>query len=249
MWALLYGRLSMIRRGAALAAFLLLTTLTSAVAIAEPPPDPAPADATPAANVAAPPPDAALPVDDAAIPSAEPATTKTPDGFTLTVSSKDETMRAVPPLTTAVSSRDYIVGGTFQGSIRGPGEGFRGVLEVGYQIGCGIDMSTSNGVTMTGSIGETPGLAVPAGAAAVIPTFLFPISGGIAVALKPGLVNIIPVNKKEFKGEDPWVSISNFHVKIDGCVGQSFIRSYATLTRSTEISDSVLSWMGTTKTV
>ena len=43
--------------------------------------------------------------------------------------------------------------------------------------------------------------------------------------------------------------ISNFHVKIDGCVGQSFIRSYVTMTQETEQSDSVLSWLGVTKTL
>ena len=43
--------------------------------------------------------------------------------------------------------------------------------------------------------------------------------------------------------------ISNFHVKIDGCVGQSFIRSYATLTRETDESDVVLSYVGVTTTV
>jgi hypothetical protein len=46
---------------------------------------------------------------------------------------------------------------------------------------------------------------------------------------------------------DGWVMISNFHVKIDGCVGQSLIRSYATLTRQTDQSDVVLSYVGVTK--
>jgi hypothetical protein len=89
------------------------------------------------------------------------------------------------------------------------------VLEVGYQIGCGIDMSSSNGVTLTGTAGFTAGIGLTTGAAGAIPTFLAPVSGGIAVGLKPGIVNIVPVNKKEFKGAEPWVMISNFHVKID----------------------------------
>ena len=53
----------------------------------------------------------------------------------------------------------------------------------------------------------------------------------MSVGLKPGIINIVPVDKKEFKGPEPWVMITNFHVKIDGCVGESFIRSYVTLTR------------------
>ncbi len=75
------------------------------------------------------------------------------------------------------------------------------------------------------------------------------IGGGVTVGLKPGIINIVPVSKKEFKGADPWVSISGFHVKIDGCVGQSFIRSYAVLTRSTDQSDAIQAYYGATKQV
>jgi MspA len=76
-----------------------------------------------------------------------------------------------------------------------------------------------------------------------------PVNGVITVGLKPGLVVVVPVDKKEFKGPNPWVMISNFHIKIDGCVGQSFNRSYAVLTRQTDQSDVVLSYVGTTKAV
>jgi len=38
-------------------------------------------------------------------------------------------------------------------------------------------------------------------------------------------------------------------VKIDACLGQSFIRSYATLTRSTDTSDAGLSYYGVTTVV
>ena len=43
--------------------------------------------------------------------------------------------------------------------------------------------------------------------------------------------------------------VSSFRVKIDGCVGESFIRSYAFLTRSTAMSDAVLAWYGVTKKI
>ena len=195
---------------------------------------------------------AATAVDDGRVPPGPPANLTTPDGWTLTLSSRDETALPVAPLTTAVSSRDYIVGATFIGSLSGPGEA-RGILEVGYDIGCGIDMTTSNGVSLTGTTGLTPTLGV-SGPIAGLPTTIAPlistpVGGAITVGLKPGLVNIVPVNKKEFKGNNPWVMVANFHVKIDGCVGQSFIRSYATLTRQTDESDVVLSYVGVTKAV
>ena len=131
----------------------------------------------------------------------------------------------------------------------------RGTLEVGYQIGCGIDMSTSNGVTLAGTVGMNTSVGLlgtdvvsplPEG---ILPGIGGSIGGGVTVGLKPGIINIVPVSKKEFKGADPWVSISGFHVKIDGCVGQSFIRSYAVLTRSTDQSDAVLAYYGATKQV
>ncbi len=175
----------------------------------------------------------------------------------LTVSATDETQRPVPPLTTALSSRDYIVGGTVNASLTGPEEDGppHGILEVGYQIGCGIDMSTSQGVTMASTVGVTPSLGlggvdiVPGPRRADCRCLLSPVSGGVAVGLKPGIVNIVPVTKKEFEGAGPWVMISGFHIKIDGCVGQSFIRSYAILTRSTDVSDAILAYYGVTKVV
>lgn len=233
-----------LRRAAAIVGCLAVSVGAAPPSWAEPEPGPAPADAAPVANYGRTP--------DGRVPSAPPANLTTPDGWTLTLASRDETQLPVAPLTTATSSREYIVGGTFIGALSGPGEA-RGVLEVGYDIGCGIDMSTSNGVSFTGTTGLTPTLGVtgpigglPTTAAPLIST---PVGGAITVGVKPGFVNIIPVDKKEFKGNNPWVMVANFRIKIDGCVGQSFIRSYATLTRQTDQSDVVLSYVGVTQTV
>jgi hypothetical protein len=116
-------------------------------------------------------------------------------------------------------------------------------------------MSTSNGVSLTGTVGLNPSLGIlgtvvgsplPDG---ILPGLGGNIGGGITVGLKPGIINVVPVTKKEFDGAAPWVMISNFHVKIDGCVGQSFLRSYAFLTRSTKTSDAIVAYYGETKTV
>lgn len=194
----------------------------------------------------------AAPPADGKIASGTPVTVNTPDGWVLTLGARDESQVPVAPLTTAVSSREYLANGIFIASLAGPAEP-RGLLEVGYEIGCGIDMSTSNGVTMAGSAGVTPslGLSGPLGGlpTGMLPVISTPVNGVITVGLKPGFVLVVPVNKKEFKSANPWVMISNFHIKIDGCVGQSFIRSYATLTRQTDQSDVVLSYVGSTTTV
>jgi hypothetical protein len=195
---------------------------------------------------------AAAPPADGRVASSDPAIVKTPDGWTLGLGARDEMQVPVAPLTTAISSREYLSSGIFVGSLIGP-EPPRGELEVGYEIGCGIDMSTSNGVTMAGGAGITPSIGLtgplsglPTG---ILPVLSTPVNGVLSVGLKPGLIIVVPVVKKQFKSANPWVMISNFHVKIDGCVGQSFIRSFATLTRVTDQSDVVLSYVGVTKAV
>jgi hypothetical protein len=194
-------------------------------------------------------PDGAPPPPEGLVVSSPPVIKETPDGWKLEMSAKDETQVVIAPLTTAISSREYAVGGVFNGKLTGPegDEPPQGTLEVGYEIGCGIDMSTSNGVTMSGSLGFTPGLGLAGGGG--IPTVLSPVSGGLTVALKPGLINVVPVSKKEFEGYEPWVMVDGFRVKIDGCVGESFIRSYAYLTHSTDVSEAIVAWYGVTKKV
>lgn len=83
----------------------------------------------------------------------------------------------------------------------------------------------------------------------IAPVLSTPFVGGVAIGLRPGLINTVPVGRKEFTGHDPWVSISGFNVKIDGCVGESFIRSNAVLTHATDQSDSILGYYGTTRKV
>ncbi len=195
------------------------------------------------------------PADDGKVASTPPITDESPDGWIMTVGGMNEVQRAVSPLTTAISTREYQVSGTFTGSLKGPGGGAaKGVLEVGYQIGCGIEMTTGNGVIVSGNLGGSAALGVGVLPTGILQDLEFPsiggnVGGGVAVSLKPGLVNIVPVAKKAFVGTAPWVGIHKFRIKIDGCVGVSFIRSYATLAKSTDDSDGILSWYGVTKNV
>ena len=234
-------------RSAALAAVIVVALAGPASAD---PVDPAGPDIQPVAAA-----EAAPPVDDGKVASNPPITDKSPDGWIMTVGGKDEVQRAVAPLTTAISTREYQVSGNFTGSLKGPSGGpAKGVLEVGYQIGCGIEMTTGNGVLISGNAGGAAGIGVgvlPSGALQdfEIPSIGANIGGGVAVSLKPGLVNIVPVTKKTFAGTAPWVGIHNFRIKIDGCVGESFVRSYATLAKSTDDGDGILSWYGVTKNV
>ncbi|MGV1006855.1 MAG: MspA family porin, partial [Candidatus Nanopelagicales bacterium] len=173
-------------RAAAIAAVTLVALAGPASAD---PADPAGPDVQPVAA-------SAPPVDDGKVASNPPMTDKSPDGWIMTVGGKDEVQRAVAPLTTAVSTREYQVSGTFTGSLKGPGGGpAKGVLEVGYQIGCGIEMTTGNGVLLSGQAGGSAGIGVglPFGypdsskvSDLFIPSIGANIGGGIAISLKPG---------------------------------------------------------------
>ena len=79
---------------------------------AVPPPPPGVAEVVPVANNIP-------PVDTGAVASEVPGIATTLDGRTLTVAAKDETQLPVAPLTTSLSARDWLVGGTFTGATTG----------------------------------------------------------------------------------------------------------------------------------
>jgi hypothetical protein len=219
----------MLNRFAALAACSLIPLGTAPIALADPPAD-----------------DAGPPPDNGAVASAEPGVVTTPDGWTLTVVATNETQLPIAPLTTAVSSREYLVGGTFTGTVTGGGKTSLngGVLEAGYQIGCGIELGQVRLIGQAGvqlNFGTLTGL-VPTGVS-------FPLSGTIEIHPKPGTVSTVTVDKKSFKAAPVRVTLKDTHIKVDGCVGQSFIRSYATLTSSTTDTDDVVAYYGVTKAV
>ena len=209
---------------------MLIPLGTAPVALADPPAD-----------------DVGPPPDTGVVGSAEPGIVTTPDGWVLTVVAKDETQLPVAPLTTAVSSREYLVGGTFTGTVTGSGKTTLsgGTLEAGYQVGCGIELGQ---VRLIGQVGVgTAGSRIAGG---LIPTGVtFPISGTIEIHAKPGTVSTVTVDKKEYKAAPVRVTLKDTHIKVDGCVGQSFLRSYATLTSATADTDDVVAYYGVTKAV
>jgi hypothetical protein len=186
------------------------------------------------------------PPDNGIVGSAEPGVVTSPDGYTLTVVAANETQLPVAPLTTALSSREYLVGGTFTGTVTGKGKTTLtgGTLEAGYQIGCGIELGQVRLIGQAGvNVAAVPGLM--GGLANVT----FPLSGTIEIHPKPGTVSTVTIDKKTFKTAPVRVTLKDTHVKVDGCVGQSFLRSYATLTSSTTDTDDIVAYYGITKSV
>jgi MspA len=229
----------MLNRLATLAAVsTLLTVGTAPLALADPPPDSDPAVA---------PVNAPLPPE-GAVPSAPAGVLNTPDGWNLSVVGSNETQLPVAPLTTALSSREYLVAGTFTGTVSGSGKTklTGGTLEAGEQIGCGI---ISDEEEINPGANFSPSIKIPFTGAAT------DVGGGIGVSLqgkiylKPGTVTTVAIDKKSFKGKTARVSITGVRIKTDTCAGQSFIRSYATLTSSTDNTDDVITYLGVTKSV
>ncbi|MDT5015764.1 MAG: hypothetical protein QOD39_1924 [Mycobacterium sp.] len=227
----------MLTRFAMLAAVCIATPVATAPLAMSQPPSPPPADP------------AAAPVNptnplppEGAVPSAAPGILDTPDGWHLEVTGSNETQLPVAPLTTAISSREYLIAGTFTGKITGGG-GTKltgGTMEAGEQIGCGI---ISDETEINPGAGITPGLT------AAGPTLAFSASLQGKVYLKPGTVTTVAIDKKKFKGTTTRITITGVRIKTDQCAGQSFIRSYATLTSSTDNTDDVITYLGVTKAV
>jgi hypothetical protein len=210
-------------------------------AVSDPAPDPAVppvAAGSDAAALTAPP-----APDTGAVASEVPGIAKTLDGRTLTVAAKNETQLPVAPLTTSMAARDWLVGGTFTGSTTGSVSG--GTLEIGYQIGCGVEMDK---VKLNGSIQGTFGNSSLGITGFNAPgTMSLPIQGQVEVEPRPGTVTNVQVDKKSFKGTSARVTVKDIHIKVDNCVGASSLRSYAILTSSGTDDDDIVAYYGVTK--
>lgn len=227
----------------------------AAPAYADPPPDSAAADpaapvvapaAVPAGN-AAPPPPAAL---SGPIASGAPGTLTTPEGLVLTVVGTKESLDPVTSLNNTPWSREYVVKGVFNGTVSGPGHDAvqGGVLEAGYQIGCGITQTDLHSIS---TAGITPGTGIPLlDGEGLFPVFISAnASQQLRLVLEPGRVNNVSVTRKEFEGDWARVSITGLRIRVDGCHGQAFIRSFATFTSSSDDNSAVVTYLGVTRAV
>ncbi len=52
------------------------------------------------------------------------------------------------------------------------------------------------------------------------------------------------MTKKKFKGKQTRVTLKDVHIKIDSCVGQSFLRSYAVLTSKSSGTEDIVAYYG-----
>lgn len=246
-------RLMLCRSIALAVCCLSVATVIAPGVLADPAADPVvvPADATgaPVDPTAAPASGVAPPAASGPVPSGNPGTLTTPEGLVLTVSASKESLDPVTALTNTPWSREYIVGGVFSGKATGTGhsEVDGGVLEAGYQIGCGIRQQDLHSIS---TAGITPGTGIPFVDGELLPVFLSAnASEQLRLVLEPGRVNTVSVTRKEFEGDWARVAITGMRIWIDGCAGQSFIRSFATFTSSTDDNADVVTYLGVTRDV
>ncbi len=222
----------------------------AAPAHADPPPDSAAADpaapvVAPAGNAAPPPPALSGPIQ-----SGPPGTLTTPEGLVLSVTGTKESLDPVTSLNNTPWSREYVVKGVFNGTVSGPGQDAveGGVLEAGYQIGCGITQTDLHSIS---TAGITPGTGIPLlDGEGLFPVFISAnASQQLRLVLEPGRVNNVSVTRKEFEGDWARVSITGLRIRVDGCHGQAFIRSFATFTSSTDDNAAVVTYLGVTRAV
>ncbi len=169
----------------------------------------------------------------------------TEDGWELWISKTTEDVQRVPNLAETPFTREGFVSLSAAADIGGEGREAvnSGTLQLGYQIGCQIDVS--NGLTMGLSAAIGPNVAVT-----VAPTPGVSV-GGSALALpsmsttiKPGTINSITLGTKPLAGPHGSISVDQIQIKIDACAGAVSLRSFAIVSISTATADNSVAVYG-----
>ena len=157
-------------------------------------------------------------------------TASTPAGA-LTVTLTDDVVESVPSLTAMPTSSEGVVSASGVATATGPGaqDITSGTLDVGYQVGCAIDISggvqlaveTPAGPSLT--IFPTPGLGMN-----------FGITPSVLVNPKFGVSQDVSLGKQTVNGPDATVSFHAVDLKVDGCIGGVTVRPYAVYTVTTD---------------
>ncbi|MET9490519.1 MspA family porin [Nocardia sp. NPDC006630] len=162
-------------------------------------------------------------------------TVVTEDGWSLSVSKLGETVDRVPNLASAPFTREGFVSLRAAADITGNGRSDVkwGVLDTGYQIGCQVDVSNGLHLGLGFSIGPSVGLSIigpDVGAHASV-------SPNVSTTLKPGSINTVSFATKSVVDHHASVADDQEEVKVDGCMGPVTLRSFATITISTDTAD------------
>ncbi|WP_225728753.1 MULTISPECIES: MspA family porin [unclassified Nocardia] len=172
-------------------------------------------------------------------------TTRTDDGWDLTVTKTAETLDRYPNLASTPTTREGFV--SLKGIAEYHGAGKHkvdaGDIAFGYQLGCQVDVSSglqlglgfSFGPNVGVTVGGTPGVTV-GGSAAVIPS--------MQTTLKPGAITTIVFGTKPLAGQRASIAAEQVEIKVDACAGPVTLRSFATATIKTSAADHAVTVYG-----
>ncbi|WP_040827727.1 MspA family porin [Nocardia jiangxiensis] len=185
-------------------------------------------------------------------------TVRTADGRTLVIGARAE---QVQRLTVGVSAtREALVTDEAYASLsrRGRARLRDGTIHIGYQIGCAValgKLSTTLGGLI--SVLGINGAGAPKSAITVTPhpdrppefsqAVLYPgiaIQQKISLELDPGTVIDVPLATGPVRNYRALIGVRKTDLRIEGCLGPAAIRSYATLTTTSALSDDTVAVYG-----
>ncbi|MDH6678928.1 hypothetical protein M2284_003141 [Rhodococcus sp. LBL1] len=172
-------------------------------------------------------------------------TAATPAGG-LTVTLTNDTVESVPRVANMPTSSEGLMSATAIASATGAGVGdiTNSTLDVGYQVGCPIDISDGPQLAIETTAGPslnifpTPGMGMN-----------FGITPSITINPKLGVNQDVSLGKQEVSGPDAAVSFDAVHVKVDGCLGGVTVRPYAVYTVTTAHGNHSVATYGTPRTL
>ncbi|TDZ86347.1 MspA [Mycobacteroides salmoniphilum] len=162
----------------------------------------------------------------------------TDDGWHLSAALSRMAINSVPNMAATAFTREGFVTGKAAANIDGNGAipVNSGVLVMGLQLGCQIDLSEGGSVDVGADAGVSPGFSGGSNLLAMVGPYA-EVNGSISVNLLPGTIKNIVLGKKALKGRAGEIVVHDAHVKVDACGGPVSIRFFTTAMIDTDKSD------------
>ena len=168
----------------------------------------------------------------------------TDDGWHLSAALTNMTINSVPNMAATAFTREGFVTGKAVANIDGNGAipVNAGLLVLGLQLGCQVDLS--EGASLSG--GGDAGIGLGIGNVVTNDTSgpYADIDGNVSVNLLPGTITNVGLGTKSLKGRTGEIFVHDAHVKVDACGGPVSIRFFTTAKIDTDKSDDSVNTYG-----
>jgi hypothetical protein len=168
----------------------------------------------------------------------------TDDGWHLSAALTNMTINSVPNMAATAFTREGFVTGKAVATIDGNGDVpvNSGLLVLGLQLGCQIDLSEGGSV----SAGGDAGIGLGIGNVITNDTSgpYADINGNVSLNLLPGTITNVGLGTKSLKGRTGEIFVHDAHVKVDACGGPVSVRFFTTAKIDTDKSDDSVNTYG-----